>query len=189
MRVNNGLTPQELEAYGISDVHDIVYNPSYDLLYQEELDPSLTGYERGVLTNLGAVAVDTGIFTGRSPKDKYIVRDDTTRDTFWWADKGKATIVGITKAVCAYHCSGLDQAILTDLDLMVNGYVRPETRTCTDFAVFTYEATGTDNHVIAQFNAGLNHRVSANRYVVTQLRRRVDHRTGCNVLRGLRRGI
>lgn len=72
---------------------------------------------------------------------------------------------------------------------MVNGYVRPETRTCTDFAVFTYEATGTDNHVIAQFNAGLNHRVSANRYVVTQLRRRVDHRTGCNVLRGLRRGI
>lgn len=53
MRVNNGLTPQELEAYGISDVHDIVYNPSYDLLYQEELDPSLTGYERGVLTNLG----------------------------------------------------------------------------------------------------------------------------------------
>lgn len=63
MRVNNGLTPQELEAYGISDVHDIVYNPSYDLLYQEELDPSLTGYERGVLTNLGAVAVDTGIFT------------------------------------------------------------------------------------------------------------------------------
>ena len=52
MRVNNGLTPQELEAYGISDVHDIVYNPSYDLLYQEELDPSLTGYERGVLTNL-----------------------------------------------------------------------------------------------------------------------------------------
>lgn len=89
MRVNNGLPPQELEAYGISDVHDIVYNPSYDLLYQEELDPSLTGYERGVLTNLGAVAVDTGIFTGRSPKDKYIVRDDTTRDTFWWADKGK----------------------------------------------------------------------------------------------------
>ncbi len=60
-----------------------------------------------------------------------------------------------------YHCSGLDQAILTDLDLMVNGYVRPETRTCTDFAVFTYEATGTDNHVIAQFNAGLNGRMAA----------------------------
>ena len=88
MRVN-GLTPQDLKAYGINDVQDIVYNPSYDLLYQEELDPNLEGYERGVLTDLGAVAVDTGIFTGRSPKDKYIVRDDTTRDTLWWSDKGK----------------------------------------------------------------------------------------------------
>ncbi len=67
MRVNN-LTPQDLKAYGINDVQDIVYNPSYDTLYQEELNPGLEGYERGVLTNLGAVAVDTGIFTGRSPK-------------------------------------------------------------------------------------------------------------------------
>ncbi len=61
MRVNN-LTPQDLKAYGINDVQDIVYNPSYDTLYQEELNPGLEGYERGVLTNLGAVAVDTGIF-------------------------------------------------------------------------------------------------------------------------------
>ena len=67
---------------------EIVHNPSFDTLYQEELDPKLEGYERGVLTNLGAIAVDTGIFTGRSPKDKYIVRDDTTRDTVWWSDKG-----------------------------------------------------------------------------------------------------
>lgn len=48
------------------------------MLFQEELDPNLEGYERGVLTTLGAIAVDTGIFTGRSPKDKYLVRDDTT---------------------------------------------------------------------------------------------------------------
>ena len=89
MRVNHGLTPQDLKAYGINDVQDIVHNPSYDTLYEEELAPNLEGYERGVLTNLGAIAVDTGIFTGRSPKDKYIVRDDTTRDTVWWADKGK----------------------------------------------------------------------------------------------------
>ncbi|MGL4726309.1 MAG: phosphoenolpyruvate carboxykinase (ATP) [Scandinavium sp.] len=88
MRVN-GITPQDLKAYGINDVQDIVYNPDYDTLYQEELNPNLEGYERGVLTNLGAINVDTGIFTGRSPKDKYIVRDDTTRDTVWWADKGK----------------------------------------------------------------------------------------------------
>ena len=88
MRVT-GLTPQDLKAYGIHDVREIVYNPDYDTLYQEELNPALEGYERGVLTNLGAIAVDTGIFTGRSPKDKYIVRDETTRDTLWWADKGK----------------------------------------------------------------------------------------------------
>lgn len=72
MRVN-GLTPQDLKAYGIHDVQEVVYNPDYDTLYQEELNPALEGYERGVLTNLGAIAVDTGIFTGRSPKDKYIV--------------------------------------------------------------------------------------------------------------------
>lgn len=88
MRVT-GITPQDLKAYGINDVQEVVYNPDYDTLYREELDPSLEGYERGVLTNLGAVAVDTGIFTGRSPKDKYIVRDDTTRDTLWWSDNGK----------------------------------------------------------------------------------------------------
>lgn len=61
MRVNHGLTPQDLKAYGINDVQDIVHNPSYDMLFQEELDPSLEGYERGVLTSLGAIAVDTGI--------------------------------------------------------------------------------------------------------------------------------
>ena len=88
MRVN-GLTPQDLKAYGINDARDIVYNPDYDTLYQEELNPALEGYERGILTTTGAIAVDTGIFTGRSPKDKYIVRDDTTRDTLWWADHGK----------------------------------------------------------------------------------------------------
>ncbi|MER0048770.1 phosphoenolpyruvate carboxykinase (ATP) [Pectobacterium odoriferum] len=85
----NGITPQALAAYGIHDVRDIVYNPSYELLFKEELSPTLQGYERGIETQLGAVAVDTGIFTGRSPKDKYIVRDDVTRDSVWWSDQGK----------------------------------------------------------------------------------------------------
>ncbi|KFX04407.1 phosphoenolpyruvate carboxykinase [Pectobacterium betavasculorum] len=85
----NGITPQTLAAYGIHDVRDIVYNPSYELLFKEERSPTLQGYERGIETQLGAVAVDTGIFTGRSPKDKYIVRDDVTRDTVWWSDQGK----------------------------------------------------------------------------------------------------
>lgn len=79
----------ELEQYGIRDAAEIIYNPSYDLLFDEEIRPGLTGYEHGVVTASGAVAVDTGIFTGRSPKDKYLVRDDLTRDTVWWADQGK----------------------------------------------------------------------------------------------------
>lgn len=83
------LTKETLATYGINNTSDIIYNPDYDLLFKEETAPNLKGFERGQITELGAVNVDTGIFTGRSPKDKYIVRDDTTRDTVWWADQGK----------------------------------------------------------------------------------------------------
>ncbi|YCH30869.1 phosphoenolpyruvate carboxykinase (ATP) [Erwinia sp. D4-22] len=85
----NGLTPQDLVAYGITDTVKVIHNPDYETLFKEETLPGLSGYERGTLTQSGAIAVDTGIFTGRSPKDKYIVRDDTTRDTLWWNDQGK----------------------------------------------------------------------------------------------------
>lgn len=74
----------DLSKYGIKDVKEIVYNPSYDQLYDEELKPELEGFEKGQLTELGAVNVMTGVFTGRSPKDKYIVKDNTTKDTIWW---------------------------------------------------------------------------------------------------------
>ena len=84
----NGLTSQDLATLGISGTTEVVYNPDFDKLFQEETRPELEGYARGILTQSGAVAVDTGIFTGRSPKDKYIVRDDTTRDTLWWNDVG-----------------------------------------------------------------------------------------------------
>lgn len=83
------MTDLDLSQYGITDVTEIVYNPSYELLFIEETREDLEGYEQGRVTTNGAVAVDTGIFTGRSPKDKYIVRDDTTRDTVWWSDQGK----------------------------------------------------------------------------------------------------
>lgn len=79
----------DLSLYGINDVTEIVYNPSYELLFSEETKAGLEGFDKGVETKLGAVNVDTGIFTGRSPKDKYIVRDDVTRDTVWWSDQGK----------------------------------------------------------------------------------------------------
>jgi phosphoenolpyruvate carboxykinase (ATP) len=73
-----------LEKYGINNVTEIIYNPSYDFLYNEELSPTLEGYEKGQLSELGAVNVMTGEFTGRSPKDKYIVKDAVTENTVWW---------------------------------------------------------------------------------------------------------
>ena len=89
----------DLSVYGIKDVEEIVYNPSYELLFSEETKAGLEGYEKGTVTESGAVSVDTGIFTGRSPKDKYIVRDDTTRDTVWWSDQGKNDNKAITQDV------------------------------------------------------------------------------------------
>ncbi len=79
---------QSLLSVGIKETADIIYNPDYDLLIKHETAEDLEGYERGVMTISGAVAVDTGEFTGRSPKDKYIVLDDTTRESLWWADSG-----------------------------------------------------------------------------------------------------
>ncbi|MGV1011519.1 MAG: phosphoenolpyruvate carboxykinase (ATP) [Flavobacterium sp.] len=73
-----------LEKYGIRNAQEIIYNPSFEFLYKEELNPDLKGYERGQLTELGAVNVMTGEFTGRSPKDKYIVKDSITENTVWW---------------------------------------------------------------------------------------------------------
>jgi phosphoenolpyruvate carboxykinase (ATP) len=73
-----------LIKYGIKNVKEIIHNPSFEKLYNDELNPNLQGYEKGQLTELGAVNVMTGIFTGRSPKDKYIVKDSITEDTIWW---------------------------------------------------------------------------------------------------------
>ena len=77
----------DLEKYGITGVTEIVYNPSYETLFEEEMKEGLEGYEKGQLTELDAVNVMTGIYTGRSPKDKYIVMDDNSRDTVWWTNE------------------------------------------------------------------------------------------------------
>ena len=74
----------DLSQYGIENVKEVVYNPSYELLFEEETKPELTGFEKGVESELGAVDVKTGIFTGRSPKDKYIVKDAQSENTVWW---------------------------------------------------------------------------------------------------------
>ncbi len=73
-----------LSKYGISGTTEIVHNPSYEMLFAEETKPGLEGYEVGQVSELGAVNVMTGIYTGRSPKDKYIVVDENSKDTVWW---------------------------------------------------------------------------------------------------------
>ena len=85
---------------GIKNVKKIIYNPSFDKLYNAELDSSLEGFEKGYITELGAVNVMTGKFTGRSPKDKYIVKDTATEDTIWWtSEKSKNDNKPTTQAV------------------------------------------------------------------------------------------
>jgi phosphoenolpyruvate carboxykinase (ATP) len=87
-----------LEKYGIKNAQDIIYNPSFEFLYNEELNPNLEGFEKGQLSELGAVNVMTGVFTGRSPKDKYIVNDAITKDTIWWtSDKAINDNKGISQ--------------------------------------------------------------------------------------------
>ena len=74
----------DLTKYGITGTTEVVHNPSYEQLFAEETNPALEGYEKGQVSELGAVNVMTGIYTGRSPKDKFIVMDENSKDTVWW---------------------------------------------------------------------------------------------------------
>ena len=77
-----------LSKYGITGTTEVVYNPSFEVLFEEEMRPELTGFEKGQVSELGAVNVMTGIYTGRSPKDKFIVMDENSKDTVWWTSDG-----------------------------------------------------------------------------------------------------
>ena len=96
-RVTN--TGLDLSSCGITAATDVVYNPSYEQLFAEEIRDDLVGFEKGVLTDSGAIAVDTGKFTGRSPKDKYIVEDALTRDVLWWSTQGENDNAAISESV------------------------------------------------------------------------------------------
>jgi len=119
-----------LEQYGIHDVAEIVRNPSYEQLFIEELNPALTGFERGIVTSMGAVKVDTGVFTGRSPKDKYLVLDDTTRDTVWWSDGGKNDNKPISPEVWTHLKQLVGEELSGKRLFVVDGYcgANPDTR-------------------------------------------------------------
>ena len=94
---------QELHNLGITGYQEVVYNPSYEELYKAEMSQRNQGFEKGALTDTGAIAVKTGIFTGRSPKDRYIVEDDVTRDTIYW----DGTVNKPTSPEVFAHCKDL----------------------------------------------------------------------------------
>jgi phosphoenolpyruvate carboxykinase (ATP) len=111
---------RDLLEYGIQDVTEILYNPSYNTLFAEETKPGLEGYEKGIITRSGAIAIDTGVFTGRSPKDKYVVLDDKTRDTVWW--KSEKVKVSDNKPISLEiwnHCKNISAKQLSGKRLFV----------------------------------------------------------------------
>jgi len=123
-------TTIDLSVYGITGATEILHNPSYQTLFEEETSTGLNGFEKGIVTSSGAVAVDTGVFTGRSPKDKYIVRDDSTRDNFWWSDQGKND----NKPLSTAHWRALKKTVADQLSgnrlFVVDAYcgANPDTR-------------------------------------------------------------
>jgi phosphoenolpyruvate carboxykinase (ATP) len=104
--LHTDLLKKSLLELGITGNQEIIHNPSYDQLFAEETAAGLEGFEKGTLTTSGSIAVDTGIFTGRSPKDKYIVKDATTESTVWWSDQGKNDNTPITPEIWS-HLKGL----------------------------------------------------------------------------------
>jgi len=114
------VTPQDLLQYGITDVVEIIHNPSYNELFAEETKPWLVGFEKGIITKPGAVSVDTGIFHGRSPKDKYVVLDDKSRDTVWWkSDMAKVSDNKPISQEIWNHCKNLSAKQLSGKRLFV----------------------------------------------------------------------
>ncbi|EOD56909.1 phosphoenolpyruvate carboxykinase (ATP) [Aeromonas molluscorum] len=120
----------QLEQYGIHDAVEVLRNPSYEQLFAEETRPDLEGFERGIVTELGAVNVNTGIFTGRSPKDKYIVKDATTQNTVWWSDQGKNDNKAITPEVWSKLKSLVTKQLSGKRLFVIDGYcgANPDTR-------------------------------------------------------------
>ncbi|MFO7575587.1 MAG: phosphoenolpyruvate carboxykinase (ATP) [Bacteroidales bacterium] len=114
------ITANHLAAYGISRIEEIIYNPSYKLLFEEETSPDLKGFEAGTLTDTGAIAVDTGVFTGRSPKDKYIVMDEVSEKTVWWkSDVSPASDNKPINPEVWEHCKNLASQQLSGKKLFV----------------------------------------------------------------------
>ena len=128
----------DLSQYGIQNVKEVLHNPSYEVLFEEETKAGLEGFEKGQETELGAVNVMTGIYTGRSPKDKFIVYDETSKDTVWWTtdeyknDNKKASVEtwNVLKDLALKELSGKKLYVM-------DGFcgANPATRLCVRFIV------------------------------------------------------
>ena len=126
----------DLSKYGITDVKEVLHNPSYEVLFAEETQPGLEGFEKGQETELGAVNVMTGIYTGRSPKDKFLVMDETSKDTVWWTSE---EYKNDNKPVSVEAWKELKELAAKELSgkklYVVDGYcgANPATRLCVRF--------------------------------------------------------
>src|SRR6056300_859782 len=131
-QMNTDKVTQFLANLGITEPAQVLHNPSYEELYEAETDPSLEGYEKGYVSDLGAVNVFTGEYTGRSPKDKYIVEDDTTRDSFWW--NGTRGAKNDNKPITPEVWSELKETVAEQLSgkklYVVDGYCGANMETC-----------------------------------------------------------
>ena len=121
---------KDLETYGITNKNEIIHNPSYAELFEETTRSDLKGFEKGYITESGAVCVKTGQFTGRSPKDKYIVKDDVTKDTIWWSDQGKNDNNAIDQSTWTHLKSLVTQQLSDKRLFVVDAYcgANPDTR-------------------------------------------------------------
>lgn len=114
------IQPRDLSIYGINGVTEILYNPDYNTFFAEETKPGLDKLERGIITKSGAISVDTGVFTGRSPKDKYVVLDDKTKNSVWWkSDKAKVSDNKPVTLEIWQHCKNLSAKQLSGKRLFV----------------------------------------------------------------------
>ena len=126
----------DLTQYGITGTVEVLHNPSYEVLFAEETKPGLEGFEKGQVTELGAVNVMTGIYTGRSPKDKFLVKDATSENTGWWTSEeykndNKPVSEATWKELKALAAKELSNKKL----YVVDGYcgANPATRLCVRF--------------------------------------------------------
>ncbi len=121
----------DLSKYGISGVTEVLHNPSYEVLFAEETKPGLEGFEKGQVTELGAVNVMTGVYTGRSPKDKFLVMDETSKNTVWWtSDEYKNDNKPVTEATWKVLKELAAKELSNKKLYVVDGYCGANKATC-----------------------------------------------------------